>query len=132
MTKIRVLLVDDQPAVRQGLHLRMAAESDIAVVGEAEDGCTALALARSLAPDVIVMDVMMPGIDGIEATRKLRSLVPGSNVIVLSLQDDASTRTRASQAGAVAFVAKHQADMLLLDTIRQVATGREPPHDRRE
>ena len=124
MKHIRVLLVDDQPAVRQGLRLRMAAETDITVVGEAGDGATALNLAQSLAPDVIIMDVMMPGIDGIEATRSIRTAVPDSSVIVLSLHDDAKTRDRANDAGATAFVAKHEADGLLVDAIRHAAVGR--------
>lgn len=121
---IRVLLVDDQPAIRQGLRLRMAAETDITVVGEAGDGATALSLAQSLAPDVIIMDVTMPGIDGIEATQAIRAEMPDSSVIILSLHDDAKTRDRAADAGASAFVAKHQADALLFDAIRHAAVGR--------
>ena len=126
MTKIRVLLVDDQPAIRQGLRLRMAAEADIAVVGEAGDGTAALDLARRLAPDVIVMDVAMPGVDGIDATRAIRATLPNSIVVVLTLHDDSITRELASQAGATAFVAKHEADRLLLDTIRDAASAIEP------
>jgi DNA-binding NarL/FixJ family response regulator len=118
---IKVLLVDDQPVIRQGLRLRMATESDIAVIGEAGDGHAALDLARDLAPDVIVMDVAMPGLDGIEATRSIRATIPGSTVVILSLSDDAATRVRAAEAGAAAFVAKHEADGLLLDTIRRLA-----------
>ncbi len=120
---IRVLLVDDQPVIRQGLRLRMATETDIAVVGEAGDGHAALDLAGRLTPDVIVMDIAMPGLDGIEATRTIRAKVPGSAVVILSLSDDAATRARAEAAGAAAFVAKHEADGLLLDTIRQLATA---------
>ena len=123
MTHIKVLLVDDQPVIRQGLRLRMATEADIAVVGEAGDGHTALDLAGRLNPDIIVMDIAMPGLDGIEATRNIRATVPGSTVIILSLSDDAATRARAAEAGAAAFVAKHEADGLLLDTIRRVATA---------
>jgi DNA-binding NarL/FixJ family response regulator len=122
MNAIKVLLVDDQPVTRQGLRLRMATEADIAVVGEAGDGHAALDLARALAPDVIVMDVTMPGLDGIEATRHIRATVPGSTVVILSLNDDAATRARAAEAGAAAFVAKHEADGLLLDTIRKFAS----------
>jgi DNA-binding NarL/FixJ family response regulator len=123
VTHIKVLLVDDQPVIRQGLRLRMATEADIAVVGEAGDGHTALDLAGRLNPDIIVMDIAMPGLDGIEATRNIRATVPGSTVIILSLSDDAATRARAAEAGAAAFVAKHEADGLLLDTIRRVATA---------
>ncbi len=122
MTQIRVLLVDDQPAIRHGLRLRIATESDISIVGEAGDGATALDLATRLRPHAIVMDVKMPGMDGIETTQHLRTSVPESNVVILSLHDDAATRTRAIDAGAVAFVAKHEAERLLLDAIRQAAT----------
>lgn len=120
MKAIRVLLVDDQPVIRQGLRLRMATEADIAVVGEAGDGHAALDLATTLAPDIIVMDIAMPGLDGIEATRHIRAKIPGSTVVILSLSDDAATRARAAEAGAAAFVAKHEADGLLLDTIRRL------------
>ena len=119
---IRVLLVDDQPVIRQGLRLRMATEADIAVIGEAGDGDAALDLAAALAPDVIVMDIAMPGIDGIETTRHIRAAVPGSTVVILSLSDDDATRARAAEAGAAAFVAKHEADGLLLATIRRLGT----------
>lgn len=121
MTQIRVLLVDDQPTVRQGLRLRIETEPDISIVGEAGDGMAALDLAAKLRPDAIVMDVMMPGMDGIETTRKLRDAVPECNVVILSLHDEASTRSRALDAGAVSYVAKHEAERLLLDAIRQAA-----------
>jgi DNA-binding NarL/FixJ family response regulator len=121
MNAIKVLLVDDQPVIRQGLRLRMATEADIAVIGEAGVGRAALDLAARLSPDVIIMDIAMPGLDGIEATRHLRAKVPGSTVVILSLSDDAATRARAAEAGAAAFVAKHEADGLLLDTSRRLA-----------
>lgn len=121
MTEIRVLVVDDQPAIRRGLRLRMDAEADIDVVGEAADGNAAIEHARALAPHVVVMDITMPGLDGIEATRQLRDIAPESKVIILSLHDDDATRSRANAAGAVAFVSKHEADAHLLDTIRQAA-----------
>jgi DNA-binding NarL/FixJ family response regulator len=120
MTPITVVLVDDQPAIRHGLRLRIAAESDIVVVGEAGDGAAALDLVTALAPDVVIMDVSMPGIDGIDATSRLRAMAPGSTIVILSLHDDAVTRARAATAGAAAFVSKHEADALLLDTIRRL------------
>ena len=120
-----VLLVDDQSAMRQGLRLRLGIEPDIAVVGEAGDGQTAIDLARRLTPDVVVMDVTMPGMDGIAATRALRAAVPTTAVVILTLHDDTTTRNRASEAGAAAFVAKHQPPSDLLAAIRTVASGRE-------
>ena len=121
---IRVLLVDDQPAVRQGLRIRLVLEPDVEVVGEAGDGAGAISLAQSLRPDVILMDVRMPGMDGISAVRTLRAVAPESAVVILSLYDDASTRAGAEEAGAAAFVAKHQVEETLLAAIRRAASRR--------
>jgi DNA-binding NarL/FixJ family response regulator len=121
---IRVLLVDDQPAVRQGLQIRLVLEPDVEVVGEAGDGAGAISLAQSLRPDVILMDVRMPGMDGISAVRTLRAVAPESAVVILSLYDDASTRAGAEEAGAAAFVAKHQVEETLLAAIRRAASRR--------
>ncbi len=118
-----VLLVDDQPALRRGLRLRLAIEPDIAVIGEAGDGQAAVDLAGTLAPDVVVMDVTMPGLDGIAATRALREAVPGSAVVILTLHDDTATRSRALAAGAIALIAKHQPPNDLLAAIRAAATS---------
>ena len=120
---IRILLADDQLAVRRGLRLRLGVEADIEIVGEAANGVEALAYATRLRPDVVVMDVTMPGMDGIEATHQLRSIVPCSSVVILSMHDDATTRSRARKAGAVAFIAKHQADTMLLTAIRDAAAA---------
>jgi DNA-binding NarL/FixJ family response regulator len=119
--QIRVLLVDDQPAIRQGLRLRLSTEADLVVVGEASDGAEAIVLADTLRPDVIVLDVVMPGMDGFAAAKELRAVVPGSAIVMLSLQDDVASRARALTAGAAVFVAKHEADLLLVDAIRRVA-----------
>ena len=121
---IRVLLVDDQPAVRQGLRIRLVLEPDVEVVGEAGDGAGAISLAQSLRPDVILMDVKMPGMDGISTVRTLRALAPESAVVILSLYDDASTRAGAEEAGAAAFVAKHQVEETLLVALRRAASRR--------
>src|SRR5215218_332412 len=117
MRKIMVLLVDDQPATRRGLRFRLALESDITVVGEAGDGQSAVDLAGTLTPDVVVMDVTMPGLDGIAAIRALRAAVPNSAVVILTLHDDTATRNRALEAGAVAFVAKHEPPSQLVNAI---------------
>lgn len=118
---IRIVVVDDQETVRLGLHMRLALEADIEVVGEAGDGDTALALAERLAPDVVLMDVEMPRLDGIAATEALCQRVPQSIVVMLTLHDDVATRERAAAAGARAFVAKHDVEGALLAAIRQVA-----------
>jgi len=118
---IRLLLVDDQPTVRRGLEIRLHLESDIQIVGEASTGREALSMAQALSPDVVLMDIQMPEMDGIEATAALRRVVPQSAVVILSIHDDAQTRARAQAAGAVAFVEKRGAIDSLLAAIRQAA-----------
>ena len=122
---ISIVLVDDQATVRRGLRMRLTIEADVEVVGEAGSGEAALRLVRSLNPDVVLMDVEMPGMDGIDATAALRAAAPQVAVVVLSLYDDARTRARAREAGAAAFVAKHQAKTTLLATIRRVVSSTE-------
>jgi DNA-binding NarL/FixJ family response regulator len=118
---IRVLLVDDQPAVRRGLRMRFQLEPDMQVVGEASTGREALTLAQALTPDVVLLDIEMPGMDGIEATAALRTVVPLSAVVILSIHTDRQTRMRAQAAGAVAFVEKRGTTDTLLSAIRQAA-----------
>ncbi len=118
---IRVLLVDDQAVVRRGLRVLFHLEPDLEVVGEASTGREALTLAQALTPDVVLMDIQMPGMDGIEATAALRRAVSQSVVVILSISDDAQTRARAQAAGAVAFVEKRGATETLLSAIRQAA-----------
>jgi DNA-binding NarL/FixJ family response regulator len=118
---IRVLLVDDQAVVRRALRVRFHLEPDLEVVGEASSGREALTLAQALTPDVVLMDVEMPEMDGIEATSALLRAVPQSAVVILSIYDDAQTRTRAQAAGAVAFVEKRGATDSLLAAIRLAA-----------
>ncbi len=118
---IRLLVVDDQPAVRRGLRVRFHLEPDMQVVGEASSGREALTLAQTLAPDVVLMDLEMPGMDGIEATAALRTIVPQSAVVILSIHTERQTRIRAQAAGAVAFVEKRGTTDTLLAAIRQAA-----------
>jgi DNA-binding NarL/FixJ family response regulator len=115
---IRVLLVDDQQNIRRGLRMRLGLEPDLTVVGEAADGEAALRVARLVAPDVVLMDVEMPVLDGIEATARLREAQPRCSIVMLSLYDDARTRARAAAAGACAFVAKTKMDEALIEAIR--------------
>ena len=118
---IRVLLVDDQAVVRRALRVRFHLEPDLEVVGEASTGREALTLAQALTPDVVLMDIQMPGMDGIEATAALRRVVPQSVVVMLSIYDDAQTRGQAQAAGAVACVEKRGETETLLSAIRQAA-----------
>ena len=118
---INVLLVDDDPAVRRGLRMRLAAEPDLNLVGEAADGLTAIACAEALQPDVTLIDVELPLMDGIAVAERLRALRPRPAVIMLTLRDDADTRQRASAAGASAFVTKRGLPDELMAAIRQAA-----------
>jgi DNA-binding NarL/FixJ family response regulator len=115
---IRVLLVDDQAVVRRALRARFHLEPDLQVVGEASTGREALTLAQTLSPDVVLMDIEMPVMDGIEVTAVLRRAVPQSAVVILSIYNDALTRERAQAAGAVAFVEKRGVTDSLLSAIR--------------
>ena len=115
---IRLVLVDDQAAVRQGLRMRLLLEPDITVVGEAGNGKEALALVQQLYPDVVLMDIEMPDMDGISATAVLRTIVPQSVVVILSIHDDSRMRVQAQKAGAMAFVEKRGSMEALLATIR--------------
>ena len=103
---IRLVLVDDQPSVRQGLRMRLTLEPDMTVVGEASNGREAMTLVQQLAPDIVLMDVEMPEMDGIEASAVMRASTPQSAVVMLSIYDDVSTRARAHAAGAAALRAR--------------------------
>ena len=122
---IRVLVVDDEARVRQGLRMRLASEPDLAVVGEAGDGPTALHLALALRPDVVLLDLLLAGMDGIEAARMLQAAVPASRIVAFSIREDVLTRRAAASAGAAAFVGKQEGPELLLAAIRDTA-GRHP------
>jgi DNA-binding NarL/FixJ family response regulator len=121
---IRILLVDDQPAVRQGLKMRLGLERDLVVVGEACDGAQALALAELLRPDIVIMDIEMGKADGLTATKHLAITMPKVAVVILTIYGDAATRRRAKAAGAAAFVEKQGGAAALLDEIRRVAQYR--------
>lgn len=118
---IRLLLVDYQQAVRRGLKMRLALEPDLEVVGEAGAAEEAISLACALRPDVIVMDVEMPGPGSIAATGTLCAVCPQSTVVIFTLRDDVATRERALAAGAAEFIAKQQSEETLLAAIRQAA-----------
>ncbi|WP_031065530.1 response regulator [Streptomyces sp. NRRL WC-3742] len=121
---IRVLLVDDQPLIRTGLRVLIADTPDLEVVGEAGDGAEAVDLAGRLRPDVAVMDIRMPGVDGIEATRRITA-DPGlpTHVLVLTTFDDDEYVYGALRAGAAGFLVKDLALETILDGVRTVAAG---------
>ena len=118
--RLRILLVDDQPLIRRGLRIWLELEPDVEIAGEASSGQEAIELARSLAPEVVLMDVEMPGMNGIAATAAIRAAAPQTQVVVQSLHDDAPTRVRALAAGAAAFVGKGTGEAELLATIRRL------------
>lgn len=120
---MRVLVADDHAVVCAGLAQWLEAQPDVEVVGQANDGATALRLAIGLRPDVVVMDLQMPDVDGIEATRRLRSECPEVNVVVLTTYFDPSTVSAAIEAGARGYFLKDVAPSALVDGLRAVVRG---------
>jgi DNA-binding NarL/FixJ family response regulator len=120
---IRVLIVDDHAVVRAGLRLLLDAEKDIEVVGEAGDARNAVFEARSTRPDVIVLDVVMPGASGLEVAPQLLHEEPETKIVVLSMQDDPSYVQGAFAAGATGYVLKEALDTELIAAVREVASG---------
>ncbi|MFE2147787.1 response regulator [Streptomyces sp. NPDC059456] len=123
MSGIRVLLADDQPLVRSGLRVLMADTPDLEVVGEAANGAEAVRLAAELAPDVVVMDIRMPEMDGIEATRRLTAGPDAARVLILTTFDEDEHVYGALRAGASGFAVKDMALDDLLAAVRVVAAG---------
>ena len=120
---IRVLLVDDQALVRSGFRLILETRDDLDVVGEAQDGREAVELARKLRPDVILMDVRMPNVDGVEATRRLTALGSPARVLILTTFDLDEYVYEAIRAGASGFLLKDVQPAQLVDAVRVVAAG---------
>ncbi len=118
---IRILIVADQKSMRKGLLMRISAETDMAVIGEAYDADSAIILATSLCPDVILLDIETLVMDGIDITRRIHHLCPETSIVTLSIHDDERTRENAKFAGATAFVGKSMPTNTLLSTIREVA-----------
>jgi len=123
MKKINVLLVDDHTVVRQGLRALLKAEEDMEVVGEAENGRQAVALARKSPPDVVLMDVAMPMLNGLEATRQILKLCPTTKVLVLTSYGDDDCVKQLMHAGAAGYLIKQTAANDLLKAIREVQRG---------
>ena len=120
---IRVLVIDDHAILRTGVRAVLEREQDISVVGLAENADQAVARARSLQPDVILLDVVMPRKSGFDALPELRKVAPEARVIMLSMQTNPSSIRKALNSGASGFVAKHASEEDLLDAIRRVAAG---------
>jgi DNA-binding NarL/FixJ family response regulator len=123
---IHVLVVDDHPVVRTGLAQLLDEADDIALVGMAEDGEGALAIVRAEHPDVVLMDLEMPGIDGIEATRRVREERPGTQVVVLTSFSDPERILDALDAGAIGYLLKGADPDELLRGVRAAASGESP------
>ena len=120
---IRVLLVDDHPVVRCGLRALLASEPAIRVIGEAADGCEAVSLAIEIVPDVVVMDLKMPRMNGLDATRDIVRMVPTARVLVLSSFIEREMVGRVLRAGAAGYLLKEACANDLLNGIREVHTG---------
>ena len=121
MKSIRVLLADDHKLIRAGLRLVVDQQPDLSVVGEADDGRQAVELAKSLKPNVVVMDIGMPNLNGIEAARQIGEMDPGAAVVMLSMHSDESYVLRALSAGARAYLLKDSATTDLVQAIHAVA-----------
>ena len=125
---IRLLLVDDHPVVRKGTRELLDTEHDFQVVGEAASGEEAILKARELVPDVILMDVSMPGMNGIEATKQIKAERPAQNVLVLTSYDDDAYIFALLEAGAAGYLLKNASEAELLGAVRAVAAGESALH----
>ncbi len=121
--KIRILLADDHAVVRQGFHMILAGQPDMEIVGEAGNGREAVELAEKLHPDVVVMDVAMPELNGIEATRRLGTSTPHTRVLALSMHKDSVYVREILRAGARGYLLKDAVDSDLLAAVRAVSKG---------
>lgn len=121
---ISLVIVDDHPIVRQGLCALLAAEPDLQVVGEASDGLEAVQLVGRLQPDVLVLDLKMPGLDGYEVARQVSERVPATRIVVLSMHRSEAYVLRALKCGAAGYVLKGSGVTELIQAIREVAQGR--------
>lgn len=124
MKRITVLLAEDHTIVREGFRRMLELEDSFVVVGEAQDGRQAIKLARKLQPDVVLMDIAMPLLNGLEATRQLLKLLPASKVLMLSAHSDDAYVESATEAGAVGFLLKQTSAQDVCHAIREVMTGK--------
>jgi DNA-binding NarL/FixJ family response regulator len=122
--KVRVLVADDHTILRAGLKMMLNAQPDIEVVGEASDGHQAISEAQRLRPDVIIMDITMPECNGVEATKQVKRLLPGTRVLVLTMHENEEYLFQMLRAGAAGYILKEAADTELISAIRVVSSGR--------
>lgn len=135
MKPITVLLAEDHAIVREGLRGLLELQGDIHVIGEAEDGRTAVGLAATLRPDIIVMDIAMPLLNGLEATRQILTASPSTKVVILSAHSDEAYVERVVELGARGYLIKQSAAHVLPEAIREIHKGRtyfSPTIDRRQ
>jgi DNA-binding NarL/FixJ family response regulator len=120
---VRVVVVDDHPLFRQGVVHSLSATPDITVIGEADSGASALAIVRELLPDVVLLDIHMPGWDGLVTTEKISAACPATAIVILTSSEDKDTLLQAFKAGAKAYVLKGVSSQELWQVIRVVADG---------
>jgi DNA-binding NarL/FixJ family response regulator len=123
MHRLRLVLADDHSVVRVGLKALIDAQADMELVGEASDGAEALALAKDTRPDVVVMDLSMPQLDGLEATQQLHKHCPAIRILVLSVHEEAAYLQQSLKAGASGYILKRTAAASLIEAIRTVGNG---------
>jgi DNA-binding NarL/FixJ family response regulator len=126
MPPLRLLLVDDHALFREGLASLLSYQDDLTVVGEAEDAESALARARELAPDIVLMDVELPGESGVVATSRLKAEQPETIVVMLTVNDDSQTLFDAIKAGAQGYLVKNMRSRELVESLRRLARGEAP------
>jgi DNA-binding NarL/FixJ family response regulator len=124
--RIRILVCDDHPVVRSGLRGMIQSQPDLEVIAEADEGAQAVALASRLQPDIVLMDLRMPGMDGVTATAAIKARHPGIHVLILTTYDTDADILRALEKGATGFLLKDEREDRLFDAIREAAAGRSP------
>ncbi len=128
MSRIRVLIADDHAIVREGTRRFLEQEDDLDVIGEAADGEEAVRMTLSMKPDVVIMDIAMPNVDGIEATKRIKQQAPGTTVLILSAYDDDQFVFSLLEAGAAGYLLKSVRGNELIDAIRAVHAGESVLH----
>jgi NarL family two-component system response regulator LiaR len=128
MEKIRVVLADDHPLLREALRSTFERQEDIEVVGEAGDGEEAVKLSSELKPDIVIMDIVMPNLNGIEATKQIRKVSPATAVLILTAYDDDRYVIGLLEAGAAGYMLKSARGQVLVDAVRTVCAGESVLH----